>query len=144
MIDGVIKTPLKQFRDERGKVMHMLRITDPHFKQFGEIYFSWIYPNVIKGWQQHQKMIMNYVVPVGAIKLVLYDDRPDSPTYKEINEFYMNSEDYYLLTIPNKIWYGFQVLDDKAAMIANCTTIPHDPQESIRIENDDPKIPYNW
>ena len=40
MIDGVIVTPLKQFFDERGKVMHMLHEEAPHFKRFGEIYFS--------------------------------------------------------------------------------------------------------
>ena len=35
MIDGVIITPLKQIPDERGKIMHMLRSTDPHFNAFG-------------------------------------------------------------------------------------------------------------
>ena len=28
----------------RGKVMHMLRGTDPHFEQFGEVYFSAVFP----------------------------------------------------------------------------------------------------
>ena len=35
MIEGVIVTPLKQFFDERGKVMHMLHDEAPHFKRFG-------------------------------------------------------------------------------------------------------------
>ena len=38
MIEGVKITPLKQFFDERGKVMHMMRNNSPEFKKFGEIY----------------------------------------------------------------------------------------------------------
>ncbi len=144
MIEGIQKTPLKQIHDERGKVMHMLRSTDPCFKQFGEVYFSWIYPNVIKAWHKHIKMQMNYAVPIGFIEIVLYDDRSDSLTFGEINQFYMNSENYYLLTIPCGIWYGFKAVGDQSAMIVNCSTIPHDPDEIVRIKYDDPIIPYSW
>ncbi len=144
MINGVIQSPLKQFHDDRGKVMHMLRSTDAHFLEFGEVYFSWIYPDVIKAWHKHSKMIMNYAVPIGTIKVVLYDDRTNSPSFGKINEFYMNSENYYLLTIPNGIWSGFKVVGDKSAMIVNCSTIPHEPHEILRINPFDSSIPYNW
>ena len=144
MIHDVVKTPLKQIQDERGKVMHMLRATDPGFQQFGEVYFSWIYPNVIKAWHKHLKMIMNYAVPVGCIKLVLYDDRVESPSYQQYAEYFMNAENYYLLTIPAGLWYGFKTVGGHAAMIVNCATIPHDPKEIIRIGAFDPQIPYDW
>ena len=49
MIDGVVITPLKQIRDERGAVLHMLRTDAPHFAGFGEVYFSVVNPGVIKG-----------------------------------------------------------------------------------------------
>lgn len=144
MINGILQTPLKQFHDERGKVMHMLRSTDNHFIAFGEVYFSWIYPNIIKAWHKHKEMVMNYAVPVGSIKVVLYDDRTGSPTFGEVNEFYMNAENYYLLTIPNGIWYGFKAMGGQSAMIVNCSTIPHDPEEIIRIDAFDTSIPYSW
>lgn len=144
MIKDVIKTPLKQIHDERGKVMHMLRSTDPYFEKFGEVYFSWIYPNVIKAWHKHSIMKMNYAVPIGCIKLVLFDDRKDSETFGGIDEFFLNSENYYLLTIPNGIWYGFRAVGNESAMIVNCSTIPHDPSEIVRIPYNDTLIPYNW
>ena len=144
MIKDIIQTSLKQIHDERGKVMHMLRSSDSHFENFGEVYFSWIYPDVIKAWHKHEKMTMNYAVPVGCIKLVLYDDRKESSTFGEINQFYMNAENYYLLTIPYGIWYGFKAVGNQAAMIVNCSTIPHDPKEITRIQSDDPTIPYSW
>ena len=37
MIEGVLVHSLKQFPDERGSVMHMLRSDAPHFQKFGEI-----------------------------------------------------------------------------------------------------------
>jgi len=144
MIDGVIKTALKQIHDERGKVMHMLRATDPHFQKFGEVYFSWIYPDIIKAWHKHVNMTMNYTVPVGCIKLVLYDDRPNSKTYKELNEYFLNDQDYFLLTIPPGLWYGFKAIGGNSAMIVNCSTIAHDPNEVLRISPFDESIPYRW
>lgn len=47
-IDGVVVKRLNQINDERGKIMHMLRCDDPLFETFGEIYFSVVYPGVIK------------------------------------------------------------------------------------------------
>ena len=49
MIDGVQVVPLQRIPDERGTVMHMLKRTDPHFIEFGEIYFSTVYRGVVKG-----------------------------------------------------------------------------------------------
>ena len=76
MIDGVILTPLRQIFDERGKVMHMLREDSPVFSKFGEIYFSCTHPGVVKAWHMHKEMVLNYAVIHGAIKFVLFDDRP--------------------------------------------------------------------
>src|SRR5437762_9334676 len=85
-IDGVVVHPLRRIPDERGVVMHMLKATDPHFVGFGEIYFSVIYPGIIKGWHLHSKMVINYAVIDGNIKLVLYDQRESSPTYQQLQE----------------------------------------------------------
>ncbi|PIU29842.1 hypothetical protein COT07_03875, partial [Candidatus Woesearchaeota archaeon CG07_land_8_20_14_0_80_44_23] len=74
-IEGVVIKKLDKIPDERGKICHMLRNDDEFFECFGEIYFSTIYPGVIKGWHYHEKMALNYAVITGSIKLVLYDDR---------------------------------------------------------------------
>ena len=49
MIEGVKISELKIISDKRGKIMHMMRTDSPVFKKFGEIYFSTIYKNIIKG-----------------------------------------------------------------------------------------------
>jgi dTDP-4-dehydrorhamnose 3,5-epimerase len=144
MIDGVILTPLRQIFDERGKVMHMLREDSPIFIRFGEIYFSCTHPGVIKAWHMHKEMTLNYAVIHGEIKFVLFDDRPDSPTHGEIQEFFISPENYMLVTVPPLIWNGFKSVGTSASIVANCSTFPHSPDELVRRLPSDPDIPYSW
>lgn len=144
MIDGVVVTPLRQIFDERGKVMHMLREDSPVFSRFGEIYFSCTHPGAIKAWHRHRKMTLNYAAVHGEIKFVLYDDRPDSPTRGEVQEFFISPENYQLVTVPPMIWNGFKGIGLKDAIVANCATLPHDPDEIDRLPPTDPGIPYDW
>lgn len=144
MIAGVRITPLKQIPDERGKIMHMLRADAAGFAGFGEIYFSCVYPGAIKGWHIHKKMVLNYAVPHGHIKFVLYDDRPDSPTRGELQEVFMGPDNYCLVTVPPMVWNGFKGIGSEPAVVANCASIPHDPDEIARLDPFDPSIPYDW
>jgi dTDP-4-dehydrorhamnose 3,5-epimerase len=144
MIEGVLAIPLKRIPDERGTVLHMLKRTDPHFIEFGEIYFSTIYPGVVKGWHKHAEMTLNYACIHGRIKLVLFDDRDGSPTRGEIMEFFLGPDNYSLIQIPPGVWNGFKGLGNETAIVANCCTHAHDPKRSIRLDPFDNDIPYDW
>lgn len=130
--------------DERGYIMHMLRSDDPEFEKFGEIYFSCVYPGVIKGWHLHHKMTLNYAVPVGMIKLVLFDDREGSPTRDKLQELFIGEQNYCLVKIPAGIWNGFKGIGNQMAVVANCATLPHDPTEIERLDPFSQRIPYDW
>jgi dTDP-4-dehydrorhamnose 3,5-epimerase len=144
MIEGVQVTPLRQILDERGKVMHMLKIGDPAFQKFGEIYFSCVYPGAIKGWHIHKEMTLNYAVPHGHIKFVLYDERPESTTRGEVQELFLGPNNYCLVTVPPMVWNGFKGIGNEMVVVANCATIPHSPGEIDRRDPFDPSIPYDW
>ena len=144
MIDGVVITPLQQIPDERGKIMHMMRSDDPHFERFGEIYFSMVYPGAIKAWHLHTKMTLNYAVVSGMIKLVLYDPRLSSPTKGEVQEIFLGEQNYARVKIPPGIYNGFKGVGTSPALVANCSTIPHDPAEIQRLDPFSKDIPYNW
>ena len=144
MIDGVTVKPLRRIPDERGYIMHMLRADDPEFQKFGEIYFSTVYPDLIKAWHLHKEMTLNYAVISGMIKLVLHDDRDNSPTRGETQEIYLGDENYQLVTIPHLIWNGFKGVGTKMAIVANCATLAHDPNEIVRKSPFDPSISYDW
>ena len=144
MIEGVEIFPLRRISDERGTVMHMLREDDPHFRQFGEIYFSVIYPGIIKGWHLHQRMTINYAVVDGNIKLVLFDQRVGSPTNGQLQEIVFGQINYQLVRVPPGVVNGFTAVGGLRAVVANCADIPHDPSEITRIDPFTPTIPYDW
>ncbi len=144
VIDGVRVTPLRRIPDERGTIYHMLRADDPHFEQFGEIYFTSIYPGVVKGWHRHREMTLNYACVFGRVKLVVYDDRHASPTAGELLEVFLGPDDYSLVSIAPEIWSGFKGMSEPFAIIANCCTHPHDPGRTTRVDPFDNDIPYDW
>jgi dTDP-4-dehydrorhamnose 3,5-epimerase len=143
-IHDVRITPLRRIPDERGAVMPMLRSDAPGFERFGEIYFSLVYPGVVKGWHIHSRMTLNYAVPVGMVKLVCYDERADSPTAGAVQEIHLGELNYALVTIPPLIWNGFKGEGTAAALVANCATEPHDPGEIERLDPASDRIPYDW
>ena len=122
----------------------MLRRDWDVFEAFGEIYFSCVFPGAIKAWHIHKRMTLNYAVPLGEIRFVLYDDRPDSPTKGEVQEMVLGADNYCLVTVPPMIWNGFKGLGSETSIVANCATIPHDPDEIVRRDPMDSYIPYDW
>lgn len=144
MINGVQIIPLKRIPDERGTIMHMMRTTDPHFQQFGEIYFSTIYNDVVKGWHLHREMTLNYACVHGRIKLVIFDDREGSSTRGELMEIFLGPDNYSLVIIPPEVWNGFKGMSEPLSIVANCCTHAHDPSRSSRLDPFENHIPYNW
>jgi dTDP-4-dehydrorhamnose 3,5-epimerase len=143
-IDGVVVKRLNQINDERGKIMHMLRCDDPLFESFGEIYFSVVYPGVIKGWHLHSKMTLNYACVSGMIKLVLFDERAASPTKGMLQEVFLGETEYNLVRIPFGVWNGFKGVGIAPSIVANLASHAHDPAEISRMDPLSNHIPYDW
>ena len=143
-IDGLQVVPLRRIPDERGAGFHMLRNDDPHFSAFGEIYFSLVYPGVVKGWHLHSEMTLHYAVPVGMVKVVCFDDRPESPTRGNVVEVHTGELNYSLLIIPPRVWNGLKGEGTVPSVVANCASIPHRPDEIERLDPFDNDIPYDW
>jgi len=144
MIEGVAITQLKQFHDERGKVMRLIDITSKNFENVQEVYFSCIYENAIKGWHKHKMMTLNYAVISGNVKCVLFDDREGSSTKGVVQEVFLSSENYCLITVPPKIWNGFKGLGSNMSTIANCASMVHVDDEVDKQDPLNSDIPYDW
>ncbi len=148
-IDGLLLQPLAVIAAEGGPVLHMFRPDSPLFANFcggpGEVYFSEVHPGHVKAWKLHTRQRQTFAVPAGLLKIVLYDQRPGSPTHGVLRELLLGRPDHYaLLRIPAGIWYGFAAHGNSPALICNCADIAHDPAESRRLPADDPAIPYRW
>ncbi len=111
----------------KGNIMKFMKKNDKNYKKFGEVYFTWIKKNCLKGWKYHKEMHMNLTVPVGSIKFFFYDEK------KNLRKNFMISEKKFgTLYIPPRIWFAFQNVDKKkASLLVNFSNIVHDKEESI-------------
>jgi len=145
VISDVICTELKQFPDDRGAVLHMLRNDDPLFSTFGECYFSEVLPGAVKAWKLHRNQTQCFSVPVGRIKLVIYDSPKGSNSNGTVQSIILGRPDSYIrVMIPPGLWYGFTCVSEIPALLVNCTDTPHDPEENEIKAADDLSIPYKW
>ena len=145
LIEGVTLTELRQISDERGAVLHMLRSDAAEFTHFGECYFSEVLPHAVKAWKCHYAQTQNLAVPVGRIRVVIYDDRKPSLTRGKLQVIELGRPDAYLrLRIPPGLWHGFTCISTTPSLLVNCADLPHDPTESEVKPLNDPTIPYQW
>lgn len=148
-INGAILEDLRIIKTVNGSVLHMVKADSPlqpdFSLRFGEIYFSEILPGKVNAWKRHARQTQLFSVPVGRLKIVLYDGRQDSSTFCNLCELELGRPDNYrLLRIPPGVWYGFSSKMDLPSLICNCADMPHDPQECERRDFNDPSIPYDW
>lgn len=143
-IEGVAVVPLRRVPDQRGTVLGMLKATDPHFVAFGEVYFSTVYPGVVKAWKRHTRVTVNYACVLGRVKVVVFDERSASATSGVTMEIFLGPDNYSLVVIPPGVWSGFTGMTEPVSMVANCATEPHDPHEFERLDPATEHIPYSW
>ena len=141
-IEGVLLTPLRIIKGESGDVMHALKQQEESFKGFGEAYFSTVNQGAVKGWKKHRRMILNLIVPAGAIKFVLFDGRKESKTFETFQEVILSKDNYLRLTVPPGVWMAFQGVGGENNTLLNIASIPHDPLEAENLPIQNETIPY--
>ncbi len=146
MIDGVIVKKLKIIPDERGRLMEILRSDEPVFKKFGQVYMTTALPGVVKAWHYHKKQDDNFTCVHGKMRLALYDARPKSTTYKEVNDFVISLESPMLVHIPKNVYHGFKCVSDTEAIVINTVTFPYNYKnpDEYRVDAYENDIPYDW
>lgn len=142
MITDLLLTPLTTVRHPRGDIYHAIKASSPGYKGFGEAYFSTIEHGFTKGWKRHNRIVLNIVVPVGAIRFVIFDDRESSSSKGEFLDVTLGLiSNYSRLTVPHGLWVAFHGVGT-LNMLMNLIAEEHDPAESDNIPLED--IPYAW
>lgn len=131
-IEGVILTPLKIIPTLGGDVLHGIKAGEVGYAGFGEAYFSNIQTGKVKPWKRHKKMTLNIIVPIGAIRFVLFDDRLGSLSFGIFEEHKLSLKNFIRLTIPPMIWVAFQGLGIGQNLLLNVADLSHEPNESDR------------
>jgi len=141
LINGVTLTPLNIIEVNGGDILHAMKREDNGFSGFGEAYFSNVNYKTIKAWKRHRNMTMNIVVPIGEIRFVLFDDR-EKALNKNFHEILLSRNNYYRLTVPPMVWFGFQGIFKGESMLLNLANKIHKPSEAERKQADE--LNFNW
>ena len=137
-LDDIKINNLGVMPSEGGEVMHFIKTHDSGFKDFGEVYFSWIRKDAIKAWKKHNRMTLNLVVPFGTVRFVFHI--PSNKKLFRVEE--IGNSNYNRITVPPGIWFGFKGIGKKNNLVSNFADIVHDPNEVEKVEKE--KFLYNW
>ncbi len=145
-IQGVVIKKLVTHVDDRGYLREILRDDDGLLSRFGQTTITRTYPGVIKAFHWHKYQDDVWYVADGMARIVMYDRRPDSPTYGVTQVVYAGEDNPVTILIPAGVAHGYQVLGNKPVLLIYHTTRsyqPADPDEE-RIPYDDPTIGFDW
>ncbi|KXB05947.1 dTDP-4-dehydrorhamnose 3,5-epimerase [candidate division MSBL1 archaeon SCGC-AAA382A20] len=146
MIEGVESKDLKLVQDERGWLMELMRSDWNVFEEFGQVYITTAYPNVVKAWHMHKKQTDFIACVRGQIKLALYDGRKNSETTGEVEDLVIGERNPKLVKVPPEVWHGFKAVGGEMAAVVNVPTELYDyedPDEE-RLPPDTDEIDYDW
>jgi dTDP-4-dehydrorhamnose 3,5-epimerase len=142
LIEGVILTSQKCITNPKGDILHAMKSSGLGYVGFGEAYFTMVHHGMIKGWKKHKEATLNLVVPTGAVKFVLYDNKVSEPTKSKFNEFVLGEENYARLTVAPGLWVGFQGAGSGLNLVLNISDQEYDSNESDNLELE--QISYVW
>lgn len=154
MIHGVKIKPLKVWRDkpdldqkvEPGVFMEVLRDDDKLLKRFGQSNFTIAHKDTIKAFHWHKYQDDLWFIASGRAKIVLYDQRQDSPTHGRTQVIEAGTDDYKLILIPVGVVHGYKVISDEPCLLFYHVTKSYNPKnpDEERIDPFDKKINFDW
>jgi dTDP-4-dehydrorhamnose 3,5-epimerase len=146
MIDGVEVKKLAVHKDERGRLMEILRKDDKIFRKFGQVYMTTVNPGFVKAWHYHKIQDDYFCCVKGKIRLGLYDSREGSGTKGEVLELFLGMENPLLVQIPKGVYHGFENAGEEEAIVINAPTECYNGKspDEYRLDPFANDIPFKW
>jgi dTDP-4-dehydrorhamnose 3,5-epimerase len=120
-IEGVVVMPLRRFEDERGWLAELYRTDElPGWCRPAMAYASRTNPGVLRGPHEHvdQADLSSFIGP-GDFKVMLWDNRPDSPSYRHRMEMLLGSTNPATVLIPKGVVHCYRCVSAEAGWIFN-------------------------
>lgn len=146
-IDGVITREVLHVPRDHGVVTEAYRSEwDPTGLPVVHIYQSRLFPGAIGAWSCHMKSIDRLFVNQGHLKIVLFDGREESRTYRMLREYHVGDARPTFIVLPAGIWHGLQNLGSSDALLLNMPThaYEYEDPDHWRLPYDTEQIPYSW
>ena len=120
-IDGVHLIRLTRHDDGRGHLIETLRRDELPLKiDFAMSYVSFTLPGKSRGPHEHREQtdVFAFTGP-GRLKLVMWDNRRESPTYGRMSEHTLGEGAPATVIVPPGVVHGYVNVSDEPAMVLN-------------------------
>jgi dTDP-4-dehydrorhamnose 3,5-epimerase len=147
LIEGVKIVPAVTHPDERGTLCEISSLAlKAHPAPIVYVYQFTIRPGKVKGWHIHHLHDDRIFISQGTVKVVLYDNRPESPTYQMINEIYRTEHHRTLMVIPAYVFHAHHNVGHTDALFISMPTriYNHKSPDVYRLPLDNNTIPYRF
>ena len=114
----------KIIKTKKGDIIKFLNKKHDFYKGFGEIYFSEIKKNQIKGWNFHKKNTCNISVPIGNVEFSVFN-----PQKRKLIKIKIGNKNNKIIQIPPGNWFSFKSYS-KLSIVANLMNDLHYKNET--------------
>jgi dTDP-4-dehydrorhamnose 3,5-epimerase len=146
-LEGVELVRLTLSADHRGSLCEIVNGDWPFWREPVVCsYASTVRPGRIKGWSMHREQTDRHFVGAGSLRIVLYDGRTDSPSFRTFQEVPFTPQTPGLLRVPPGIWSACQNWGEEDALIVNFPTLPYDraSPDKYRVSPRSGEIPFDF
>lgn len=130
-INGLKKINQEVIKNKKGDILKFVSKKSFFLNKFGEIYFTEIVKNKVKGWNLHKKNRCILCVPQGKVEFFFIDGRKKSKTYHKEVKIIVGRNNPFILIVPPKIWTSFKSLEKKS-LVVNFMERPHSKNEALK------------
>jgi dTDP-4-dehydrorhamnose 3,5-epimerase len=150
-IEGVRFRPTRPAPHDDGHLTEVARasweVLDAPIVQ---VHMTTTFPGRIRAWGLHQSSTDRLFVAAGLVRIVIFDGREDSPTFREINELVISEKNPGLAIIPPNLYHGWKNVGPTEAIIINMPDKMYDYEspDALHMSWDSDTacrlIPYRW
>ena len=145
LIDGVQLRRATTHIDERGEICEIYsKSWNFDSAPVEHLYAAMIRPGFVKGWVYHKEQSDRQYIVSGFVKYVIWDPRPDSPTYGAINEIFMSERNCGVLLIPPYVVHAVQNIGLVDAYFINLPTVPYNHASPDKYRVPASEVPYSF
>jgi dTDP-4-dehydrorhamnose 3,5-epimerase len=117
--------------DDRG---WLAELVNSSFGNIGHVYVTTCLPGVVKAWHKHERQTDRFVVLAGRLMVGLHTES----IAKSVVLMPFDS----VLVIHPRVWHGFTALGAEEAVVLNCTDVPYDSADELRMPAD--SFEFDW